>query len=162
MPFEITVGSGTPDDQLAPGTYPATLTAVEEKTINFEGKDKEVYEWAFAVEATDEDGNAAEPIKVTGLSSQMSGPKSKTVVFLTALLGPSAVQPGVTFTMADLVGKSCLIQTDLNASGYHKVIGALPQPTAAAPKRPTNRAAAGVTPVAPAEPAAAEEEDLPF
>lgn len=158
MTLNITVGSGTPDDQLPPGTYPARLKAVEEKTITFEGKEKEVYEWAFEVETTDEAGNPADPLVITGLSSLMSGPKSKTVTFLTALLGPAAVQPGVTFTMADLVGKECFIQTDLNQSGYHKVIGATPLPTAAAPRRPSNRVAAGVA----APEAEAETEDLPF
>ena len=56
----------------------------------------------------------------------MTGPKSKTAAFFVALLGPDAVQPGATFTMNDLIGKTCLIQTDLNDSGYAKVIGAHP------------------------------------
>ena len=83
--------------------------------------------------------------------AQMTGPKSKTAAFLVALLGPTAVQPGATFTMNDLVGKQCLIQTDLNDNGYHKVVGATPLPVTAQ-VRPTNRAAVGEA--APASPAA--------
>ena len=155
MAIEITVGSGVPEDQLPPGNYPATLTAVTEKTIEYQGESREVYEWAFAVEALDEDGNPADPIAVTGLSSRMTGPKSKTAAYLVALLGPAAVAPGATFTMNDLVGKKCLVQTDLNNAGYHRVIGAFALPAAPTPRRQTNRVAAGAVP--PAAPAAAPE-----
>jgi hypothetical protein len=166
--FAITVSSGAPDDQLAPGTYPARLKTVSEKEIEYQGETREVYEWAFLVDTYEDDGSLGEPIEITGLSSRMTGPKSKTSAFLVALLGPAAVQPGATFTMNDLIGKECLIQTELNASGYHKVVGATPVPVQAA-RRQTNRAAAGVAqpvpvaaPVAVPAPAAAEEEDLPF
>jgi hypothetical protein len=84
----------------------------------------------------------------------MTGPKSKTAAFLVALLGPTAVQPGATFTMNDLVGKQCLIQTDLNDNGYHKVVGATPLPVTAQ-VRPTNRAAVGEA--SPASPASGSE-----
>lgn len=144
MTFSITVGSGVPDDQLPPGNYPASLTSVVERTIEVKGESREVFEWTFAVPTVNDDGSPGDPISVSGLSSQMTGPKSKTAAFLVALLGPQAVQPGATFTMNDLIGKTCLIQTDLNDSGYAKVVGATPTPvTAATPSRPTNRAAVG-------------------
>lgn len=170
MAIEITVGSGTPEDQLPPGNYPATLTAVTEKTIDYQGETREVYEWAFDVEALDEDGNPTDPIGITGLSSRMTGPKSKTAAYLVALLGASAVAPGATFTMNDLVGKKCLVQTDLNNGGYHKVINAFALPAAPTPRRQTNRAAAGAVPAAAAAsvedeieaPVEAESEELPF
>jgi hypothetical protein len=146
--FEITVGTGEPDDQLAPGTYKATLAAVSAKEINWENQTREVFEWAFDVPTEDEAGNPDEPIRVTGLSSRMTGPQSKTATFLVALLGPAAVQPGASFKTSDMVGKQCLIQTDLNNKGYARVIGATPLPTASAPKRPSNREAAGL-PTAP-------------
>jgi len=157
QPLSITVGSGVPDDQLAPGSYPATLKAVVERTIDVKGESRDVYEWEFAVPTQEDDGSPGEPIKVTGLTSQMTGPKSKTAAFLVALLGPTAVQPGATFTMNDLVGRECLIQTELNDSGYHKVVGAIPLPTQVQP-RPTNRAAAQVAPASES----ATDDDLPF
>lgn len=165
----ITVGTGMPDDQLPPGNYPASLTSVVERTITVKGEDREVYEWTFGVPTEEEDGSPGEPIKVSGLSSQMTGPKSKTAAYLVALLGPQAVQPGTTFTMNDLIGKDCLIQTELNDSGYAKVVGAVPLPTSAA-VRPSNRAAAGVEdkPKPTARPAASvkieaeDPDDLPF
>ena len=168
-PLSITVGSGMPDDQLAPGNYPASLVSVTEKSIDVKGESRDVYEWTFAVPTQEDDGSPGEPIKVSGLSSQMTGPKSKTAAFLVALLGPQAVQPGATFTMNDLIGKECLIQTELNDSGYAKVVGATPMPVQSAPSRPSNRAAAGVTATAPTtavvspkRDASAEEDDLPF
>lgn len=162
-PLSITVGSGEPEDQLPPGNYPAKLTAVTERTINVQGEDREVFEWSFEVETANDDGTPGEPIAISGLSSRMTGPQSKTAQYLVALLGPAAVQPGATFTMNDLVGKPCLIQTSLNKGGYAKVDGATPLPTAAA-KRPSNRAAATAVAAAPAAAAETEPEgdDLPF
>jgi hypothetical protein len=145
-PFSITIGSGEPEDQLPPGNYPATLDSVVERTITVKGADKDVFEWTFLVATANDDGSPGEPIKVTGLSSRMTGPQSKTAAYLVALLGPAAVQPGATFTMSDLVGKQCLIQTSLNDSGYAKVDGATPMPTQTV-ARQTNRAAAGAAPV---------------
>lgn len=178
-PLSITVGTGVPDDQLPPGNYPATLTSVVERTIEVKGESRDVFEWSFAVPTANDDGTPGDPINISGLSSQMTGPKSKTAAFLVALLGPTAVQPGATFTMNDLVGKQCLIQTDLNDNGYHKVVGATPLPVTAQ-VRPTNRAAVGeaataspdepkvsplrAAPVAAAPAATAEDPDadLPF
>jgi len=177
--LEITVGSGEPDDQLAPGTYKAALTGLTAKEITWENQTREVFEWAFAVPTEDDEGNPSEPIIITGLSSRMTGPQSKTSQFLVALLGPQAVQPGATFTTKGLLGKECLIQTDLNTKGYARVIGATPLPTATAPKRPSNREAAGLPeaaePTSKSKPAQAkpaagapavaivdDEADLPF
>jgi hypothetical protein len=176
--LSITVGSGEPEDQLPPGTYPATLDAVVERTITVNNEDRDVFEWTFLVDTENEDGTPGEPIKVSGLSSKMTGPQSKTATFLVALLGPTAVQPGATFTMNDLAGKRCLITTVLNKGGYAKVDGAVQ--LAQTPAKPTtNRAAAAVeqpaaAPVAAAAPAPAAvaaaaaapapagDDDLPF
>lgn len=177
-PLTITVGSGVPDDQLPPGNYPASLTSVVERQIEVKGETRDVFDWTFAVPTVNDDGSPGDPIAISGLSSQMTGPKSKTAAFLVALLGPSAVQPGATFTMNDLIGKQCYIQTDLNDAGYAKVVGATPLPVTAQ-VRPSNRAAVGeagaASPAADAAPrkgnapvaapaAAAEnpDDDLPF
>ena len=155
--LSITIGSGVPDDQLQPGNYPAKLKSVVERTINVKGEDRDVYDWTFEVPTVEDDGvTPGAPVEVNGLSSRMTGPKSKTASYLVALLGPAAVQPGATFTMNDLIGKDCLIQTDLNESGYHKVVGATPLPVTVAPRQ-TNRAAAQVAPAA-----TANDDDLPF
>ena len=138
--LSITVGSGEPEDQLPPGTYPATLESVVERTITVNNEDRDVFEWTFLVDTENEDGTPGEPIKVGGLSSKMTGPQSKTAAYLVALLGPAAVQPGATFTMNDLAGKRCLITTVLNKSGYAKVDGAVQ--LVATPMKATNRAAA--------------------
>jgi len=162
--LSITIGSGEPEDQLAPGNYPARLKSVVEKSITVQGEDRDVFEWTFLVDTTNDDGTPAEPIEVGGLSSRMTGPLSKTAAFLVALLGPQAVQPGATFTMNDLVGKACLIQTSVNKGGYAKVDGATPLPVKAA-VRATNRAAAAVAVPAvsaAAEPADEADDDLPF
>ena len=171
--LSITVGSGVPEDQLAPGNYPATLKSVVARTITVTNEDRDVFEWTFLVDTENDDGTPGEPIEVSGLTSQMTGPQSKTAQFLAALLGAEAVQPGVTFTMNDLAGKRCLIQTVLNKSGYAKVDGATPIPATPVKQRSTNRAAAASTAVAAAapEPAPAEvapeasaeaDDDLPF
>jgi hypothetical protein len=172
--LSITVGSGVPEDQLPPGNYPAALKAVVARTIVVNNEDREVFEWTFLVDTENEDGTPGEPIEVSGLSSQMTGPQSKTAAFLAALMGAEAVQPGVTFTMNDLVGKRCLIQTVLNKGGYAKVDGAVAIPVTVAKPRQSNRTAAAVSaPVAaPAAAPVAEveaeavipeaDDDLPF
>lgn len=176
--LSITVGSGEPEDQLAPGNYPATLESVVERTITVNNEDRDVFEWTFLVDTENEDGTPGEPIKISGLSSKMTGPQSKTAAFLSALLGAAAVQPGATFTMNDLAGKRCLIQTALNRNGYAKVEGATALPTSVAK---TNRRAAAAPqvvaettveadePAAPAAvaaavaaPSAEVDDDLPF
>ncbi len=63
--------------------------------------------------------------------------------------------------MNDLVGKQCLLQTDLNDAGYHKVVGATPLPVTAQ-VRPTNRAAVGEAVAAsPASVAPVENGSIP-
>lgn len=161
--FSITITSGEPDDQLPPGNYPAKLKSVTEREIVVQGETREVFEWTFLVDTANDDGTPGDPIEVSGLSSRATGPQSKTAQFLVALLGPAAVLPGATFTMADLVGKGCLIQTSLNKGGYAKVDGAAPLPTKAARAAATNRAAAAVAvPAAVAAAPVADETELPF
>lgn len=127
MPL-ITVGAGAQD--IEPGTYPVTVTNVVQKTIsgviseyNPSGADQQVFEWSFNID-TDDD----EEIEVQGLTSTMTGPKSKLARFLAALLGPDALQPGAEFDLPDLVGKSALAKVGLNKNGYPRVEDLMAKP----------------------------------
>ena len=164
----ITVGSGAPESELEPGTYPASLAALSQKRINVRGEDSDVFEWVFHIPVQD----GGDPIPVNGLTSTMTGPKSKTWAFLQALLGPQAVEPGKQFGPDDLVGKEALVNVELNANGYPKVTGIVAMPKSMA--RPAAPAATATpTPAAPAAPrrtvaqavqpdAEGTDDDLPF
>ncbi len=135
MPL-ITVGAGV--QELEPGTYPVTVTNVVQKTIsgviseyNPTGADQQVFEWSFNVD-TDDD----EEIEVQGLTSTMTGPKSKLARFLAALLGPDALQPGAEFDLPDLVGKSALAKVGLNKNGYPRVEDLMAKPKAIKKAKP--------------------------
>lgn len=136
MPPLITIGAGAQD--IEPGTYPVTVVNVTPKTINGvvseynpSGADQEVFEWAFNVDTDDE-----EAIEVTGLTSRMTGPKSKLARFLAALLGPDALQPGAQFELSDLVGKSALAKVGLNKNGYPRVEDLMAKPKAVKKAKP--------------------------
>lgn len=124
MPL-ITVGAGA--SELDPGTYPVTCVGVEQKTITVENEDRQVFEWKFNVDTDDPD----EVIEVNGLTSIMTGPKSKTAQFISALLGPDALQPGAEFDLPDFVGKSALATVGLNKNGYPRVEGLVAIPKVA-------------------------------
>jgi hypothetical protein len=155
----ITVKSGGPD--IEPGTYPASLISIEAETINSgvsqynpSGEPQDVFVWTFDL---GEDEETGESIEVSGVTSQMTGPKSKTMQFLRALgLDP---QPKDEIDPADLVGRQALATIERNDKGWPKVTGltALPkQPRKSAAKpapRPTVREQVAET---------EDEDDLPF
>ena len=77
----IRVGSGAPDLGIEPGTYPAVLVGIKERTISSEfGENQPMLEWQFEIPTDDPDS----VIPVAGLTSMFTGPKSKTYKFLTA------------------------------------------------------------------------------
>lgn len=165
MPL-ITVGSGA--SELDPGTYPVTCVGVEQKTITVENEDRQVFEWKFNVD-TDDD----EVIEVNGLTSIMTGPKSKTAQFIAALLGPDALQPGAEFDLPDFVGKSALATVGLNKNGYPRVEGLVAIPKVAKRKaapvvvqQDEDEEEEAPAPVKKAKPireqVADSEDDLPF
>jgi hypothetical protein len=153
MPL-ITVGSGAPDVEA--GTYPVTCVGMEPKriTIPATGEEKDVFDWRFTVDGSDSDGQ--DPLVVNGLTSQMTGPKSKTVQFLTALLGPEAMEPGRSFDLPDIVGKQALGVIELNPAGWPKITGLVPLPRQGGARRAAPVAAPAAAPTPPvAQPAQA-------
>lgn len=159
----MTIGGGAVVD---PGTYEATLIALEDfEYDDGEGK-KTLRRWSFGLEhEVDADGH---PVTIDGVSSLATGPKSKAFTWLAALLERPPVT-GETFTPSMLIGRSCMITVELNAEGFSKVAAVVPQPK----RRNGNGAAVAAAPAASAPaaapvtatPAAAAGEDpdaLPF
>jgi len=157
MPL-ITMGQGTPD--VEPGTYPVTVANVVAKTItgtvneyNPTGADQDVFEWTFNVDTDDE-----EVIEINGLTSRMTGPSSKLAKWIEALLGAAALQPGATFDLPDLLGKSALAKVGLNKKGYSRVEDLMAKPVTGKVTRvkPISEQAA------PAPEKTGDDADLPF
>jgi hypothetical protein len=124
MPL-ITVSEATSyGGDIAPGTYPATLVGIEADTIFVEGENRPVFKWRFALE----DGTELE-----GLTSQITSLTSttKSIQWLTALLGPEAVKVNASFDVDDLVGREALINIQPNKNGYPKVQDVLAMPKTA-------------------------------
>jgi hypothetical protein len=144
MPF-ITVGT---QSDIAPGTYAATLTAINEKMVPSKfnnGDDAPALEWVFALDNGDE---------VNGLTSTYTSPKSKAFGYLVALLGKERVQSGAEFELDDLIGKRALVQVGINDGGWPRVENVMP---------PMAEGKAKAKPVAvPAAPPSDDEGDLPF
>lgn len=153
MPGLITVGAPI-DDGIKDGVYRLTCTGVEAKIIegkphpqyNPNGDPQPVFIWKFVFTGTDRE--------VEGVTSQMTGPKAKASRYISALLGPEALQPGANYDAPDFVGKECLGQIEHNASGYARVsdLFALPQEAAPPPATvpaPAVTAAPGPAPVPP-------------
>lgn len=109
MPFEITGGSN-----VAPGTYKGQLIRVEAGIPTSFGNARK---WYFLV---DVNGSGEE---LTALTSENTGPQSKTYGWLTALLG-RAPQAGE--TIEDPTGKTVLIQVEKNEKGFPKIVAVLP------------------------------------
>lgn len=153
----ITIGAGGPDVEFENGTYPVTVKGLAEKTITPKSgpnanTEVEVYDWTFDVDAGEVEFEAS------GLTSKMTGPQSKTVAFITALLGEAAIQTGATFELGDLIGKRALAAIEADANGWPKVKALLPLPKSmrAAVTAPAS------SPEASATSADAEGDDLPF
>lgn len=153
----IVITSGGPD--IEAGTYPGTLISVEEQTINSgvsqynpSGEPQDVFVWTFDLSGDEDE----ETLEVSGVTSQMTGPKSKTMQFLRALgFDP---QRGDEIQMSDLVGKSALCTVEDNAKGWPKITGLTAIPKKAGKAKP---APVRVAVEADAEDEAAED-DLPF
>lgn len=158
---EITIGGGY---AVEPGTYEATLIALEDfEYDDGEGK-KTLRRWTFGMEnETDPEGN---PISIDGVSSLATGPKSKAFSWLAALLERAPVT-GEKYTPAMLIGRGCMVTVELNAEGFSKVAAVVPQPKRRAPAAAPQAAQAAPEPVgafvgAPATPPLADDAGLPF
>jgi hypothetical protein len=150
----ITVNSGAPD--IEPGTFTVTLTDISgprtivPKSGPNAGEEVEVLDWTFATE----DGQ-----ELDAISSLKTGPKSKTIKWLTAFFG-AVPPPGASFDAKDIIGRMAIATVVLDEGGWPRIdtLSALPvarKPKAAAPA-PEPVAAA----VAVAE--ADEPADLPW
>jgi hypothetical protein len=155
MPL-IVVSAATP--VIPPGTYPATLIGIAPKKLitkfSKPGVEDDFLEWTWQVEGPDED------IEITSLTSVATGPKSRIVEYLTAMLGAEAVGVGLGFDEKDLVGKKVQVQTIVTEDGYSKIdkiVGAAQPRRATAVTAPRRTA-----PVPPDEDPRADLDDLPF
>lgn len=106
---DVIIGGDMVD--IPPGAYPATVTSVE-TTVN--PRDNSTFRvWTFVLDK----GN-----QVDGTSSLLTGPKSKTWQWASAILGGSP--KGV--PLSSLAGKRCIVTIVEGASGYPKVDQVLP------------------------------------
>lgn len=141
------------------GTFEVIVTSVKPDKITPKqgpnaGVEGPILRWKFA----GEDPETGEPFELDTISSTNTGPKSKIVQFLVALLGPKAGEPGMKFDEKDLVDKRALATVEM-VDGYAKVKGLTAMPRTAR----TVRAAVEATPTAAAEEEDAEAaDDLPF
>ena len=118
----MTIGGGA---SLEPGTYEATLTALEDFHYDDGEGEKTLRRWTFG---TDEvDAATGEAISIDGVSSLATGPKSKAFAWLTALIGRTPTT-GESFTPSTLVGRPCMVTVILNDDGYSKVSAVVPPP----------------------------------
>lgn len=165
--FEVKAGGV----EIADGVYPVVLTKIEgPKTVTANqgpnaGKDIELFDWTFAIDAA---GTKEHDLEITASTSTASGPKSKMFSWLTALLGGKPPAVGSKFEVGDLVGRAALATIRTGESGWPRMenLGAMPagmlgQRVAAATGAPTGSAAApgGMTMPGSTE---APTSDLPF
>jgi hypothetical protein len=168
----ITV-SDVPDFEEA--TYPLKIISVKPKKITPKrgdnaGQEIDILEWKAQMLEDDWktpvlDAKTDEELVAKATSSLASGPRSKINGFLVALLGPSAVEPGLQFEEGDLVGKMALGSIIRDEGGFPKIDSLTARPRSrnvrtevepeetAAPARGRRQA---VTPPP------AEDDDLPF
>lgn len=136
------------------GTFEVVVTSVKPDKITPKsgpnaGIEGPILRWKFQTE----DPETGEPIDLDTISSTNTGPKSKIVQFLVALLGPKAGEPGMKFEESDLVGKRALASIQM-VDGYAKITGLTALPRSSR----TVRAAVAPEPTA----ATSEDDDLPF
>lgn len=166
MPL-ITVSEGTP--LLPPDSYPATLVGIAPKRLvtqySKNGEEQDFLEWTWLVEGPEKD------VEITSLTTLATGPKSKIMGYLVALVGAEKAQVGAGFDENDLVGKKVTVQTIVDDKGFSKidnVVGAPKQRARPAQTTPSGNGAAPEAPVAEAPAAeapqveAVPEDDLPF
>jgi hypothetical protein len=121
-----------------PGTYPATLTNIEDFDYD-DGEGKKILRrWTFNLsDELDSEGN---PANIDGVSSLALGPKSKAFAWMGALLGRTP-EKGEQITRSMLVGRECLVTVVLTVDGYSKIKEVVPLP---------RKRTAGTSPSAPA------------
>jgi hypothetical protein len=149
----ITVTAGTPI--LPASTYNATLIGIAPKKLitkfSKPGVEDDFLEWTWLVEGPDTD------VEITSLTSVATGPKSRIVEYLVALLGADKVDVGLGLEENDLVGKKVQVQTIVTEDGFtkiDKIVGLV------SPRRAT--AAQTTTVKAPEAPVDKDLDDLPF
>ena len=103
--------------EIADGTYPAVVEAIEPITTSFGASRK----WNFLVEHQRDGQKAIDSISV--ITSQHMGPKSKAYAFLSGLLG-RPLKAGE--KIDDPTGQRCLVQVIHNEKGF-PTIGAVQQ-----------------------------------
>lgn len=154
MPL-IVIGSGSND--IKDGTYEMILISIVPKTIiprsgDRVGQEVEVLEWTFGDVEDD-------TIEVSGISSTTFTPKSKTVQWITALLGPDAAKIGNAFEEKDLIGRRALVTTKTDDNGWAKIDGVTAMPTK---RSRTPRETAEIMAAVVDEPTEGTQDDLPF
>ena len=157
----ITISAGAPQTDLQPGVYAVTLTDISEPRTIFPqtgvnaGKEVQLRDWTFALDNGEE---------VRGSASTASGPKSKTYLWLTALLGGTPPVVGQSYPKSQLVGRLALATISIDAGGWAKIDNLSAMPRQAAPAAAPVAAApvaAPARPVAVAQPAVSDDQ-LPF
>lgn len=160
MTDDITITAGAPQIDIAPGVYEVTLTEISEPRTIFPqtgpsaGKEVELRDWTFSLE----DGT---PIR--GSATTMSGPKSKTFAWLTALLGGTPPTVGEKYPKSQLLGREALATIAINEGGWPKItqLSARPRARTAAPAAAPVTAVPAAAPVAAAPVAAAPRRAQP-
>lgn len=109
MPFEITGGS-----KIEPGTYKAQLTRVESGIPTSFGNARK---WYFLADVN------GEGEELTALTSENTGPQSKSYQWLTVLLGRA---PSAGETIQDPTGKTVMVQVEKNDKGFPKIVALIP------------------------------------
>ena len=156
----ITISAGAPASDLTPGVYEVTLLDISEpRTIYPQsgpnaGKEVQLRDWTFALDNGEE---------VRGSASTASGPKSKTYLWLTALLGGTPPVVGQSYPKSQLVGRLALATISIDAGGWAKIDNLSAMPRQAAPAAAPVAAAPVAAPSRPAavQPAVADDQ-LPF
>lgn len=160
-PF-ITVTPGGPEVPIPDGVYTVTLTEINgPKTVTAQrgknaGKDIDLLDWIFAIDAGPLEGN-----EVEASTSTASGPRSKLYGFLTALFGGQAPPIGTQVGKDHLIGRRALATIRTDESGWPRIenLSALPAqmyapgpvPEAAAVPQPATAPAAPQQPVVPTD-----------
>jgi len=183
----VSPGGPPPDQDIADGIYPVVLTGISDpKTVTARrgpnaGKDIDLIDWTFAINAP---GNAFDAREFTESTSTASGPKSKMYAWLAALHNGVAPAIGTKIGKSDLIGRQAYATIIHDEGGWPRisqlsgipvqqmqqqfaqVTGApiqqpgAPAPAAAATQPLRETVGAGVG--APAAPAGQPSDELPF
>ncbi len=101
-----------------PGTFPAKLVSIEDKTSKRDGNPYRRWEFTALT--------AEGPERVSGVSSVATGPSSKAHRWLRALLGRPP-QRDERISVADLEGRPCVVVLETNDDGFTNVADVLPR-----------------------------------